>query len=400
MPRLYFSRVVALSPANSPLTHRQPTGNSPLTHRLREVETGNSAPFVQCNCIKDVGLNVDVFYFWFGSIFGRGVANLAVSHMTPRVTSSASQWQWPCGVMGAVKGMWRVIYGVIFTSHLESCARREAVFFPTITLLLLDLSGQTLPARVSEWHHREPRFGGTMLAPNFARIDAERLENEICSIRRGPLGRAAALEIAARHGSRCVLSSRLVIYAHGDDSRTRSISLATTLEPAKPCPSAWTKPSQPNLAILTAGRAPARTRARDLVSNRAVWRLPPPQPSRRAAAWCANCSVLVGRSSFLVLCAVKRAPSSAAHRCRVCGETRKRRSTRARPCDVHGASGLLTARGLRALLGGPRSAFGMSSVSPRSARVLPPSFTCLRRGRRSASSHTTRTRVASCREPP
>ena len=45
----------------------------------------------------------------------------------------------------------------------------------------------------------------------------------------------------------------------------------------------WTKPSQPILAILTAGRAPARTRARDLVSNHAVWRLSPPQPSRRAA---------------------------------------------------------------------------------------------------------------------
>ena len=60
----------------------------------------------------------------------------------------------------------------------------------TITLLL-DLSGLTLPARVSEWHHHEPRLvGGTILAPNFARIDAERLENETCSIRRGPLGRA------------------------------------------------------------------------------------------------------------------------------------------------------------------------------------------------------------------
>ena len=120
----------------------------------------------------------------------------------------------------------------------------------------------------------------------------------------------------------------------------------------------------------------------------------------RRAAWCANCSVLVGRSSFLALCAVKRAPSSAARRCRVCGETRKRRPTRARPCDARGASGLRTARGLRALLGGPRSAFGVSSVSPRSARVLPPSFTCLRRGRRTASSHTTRTRAVSCREPP
>ena len=120
----------------------------------------------------------------------------------------------------------------------------------------------------------------------------------------------------------------------------------------------------------------------------------------RRAAWCANYSVLVGRSSFLALCAVKRAPSSAARRCRVCGETRKRRPTRARPCDARGASGLRTARGLRALLGGPRSAFGVSSVSPRSARVLPPSFTCLRRGRRTASSHTTRTRAVSCREPP
>ena len=239
-----------------------------------------------------------------------------------------------------------------------------------------------------------------MLAPNFARIDAERLENEICPIRRGPLGRAAELEIAARHGPRCVLSSHLVIYAHGD-SRMRSISLATTLEPAKPCPGAWTKPSQPNLAILTAGRAPARTHARDLVSNRAVWRLSPPQPSKaRRAAWCANCSVLVGRSSFLALCAVKRPPSSAARRCRVCGETRKRFPTRARPCDARGASGLRTARGLRALLGGPRSAFGVSSVSPRSARVLPPSFTCLRRGRRTASSHTARTRAVSCRELP
>ena len=29
---------------------------------------------------------------------GRGVATLAVSHMTPRLVSSASQWQWPCGV--------------------------------------------------------------------------------------------------------------------------------------------------------------------------------------------------------------------------------------------------------------------------------------------------------------
>ena len=71
------------------------------------------------------------------------------------------------------------------------------------------------------------------------------------------------------------------------------------------------------------------------------------------------------------------------------------------PCDARGASGLRTARGLRALsLGGPRSAFGVSSVSPRSARVLSPSFTCLRRGRRTASSHTTRTRAVSCREPP
>ena len=186
------------------------------------------------------------------------------------------------------------------------------------------------------------------------------------------------------------------IYAHGD-SRTRSISLATTLESAKPCPSAWTKPSQPNLAILTAGRAPARTRAHDLVSNRyGLAALAAATEQARRAAWCANCSVLVGRSSFLALCAVKRAPSSAARRCRVCGETRKRRPTRARPCDARGASGLRTARGLGALLGGPRSAFGVSSVSPRSARVLPPSFTCLRRGRRTASSHTTRTRAVSC----
>ena len=62
--------------------------------------------------IKDAGLNADVFYFWFGSIFGRGVANLAVSHMTPRVAPSASQWQWPCGVMGAVNGMWCVCGGL------------------------------------------------------------------------------------------------------------------------------------------------------------------------------------------------------------------------------------------------------------------------------------------------
>ena len=120
----------------------------------------------------------------------------------------------------------------------------------------------------------------------------------------------------------------------------------------------------------------------------------------RRAAWCANCYVTIGRSSFLALCAVKRAPSSAARRCRVCGETRKRRPTRARPCDARGASGLRTARGLRALLGGPRSAFGVSSVSPRSARVLPPSFTCLRRRRRTASSHATHTRAVSCRKPP
>ena len=39
----------------------------------------------------------------------------------------------------------------------------------------------------------------------------------------------------------------------------------------------------PDLAIATAGRAPARTHARDLVSNRTVWRLSPPQPSRHAA---------------------------------------------------------------------------------------------------------------------
>ena len=141
-----------------------------------------------------------------------------------------------------------------------------------------------------------------MLASNFARIDAERLENEIYSIRRGPLGRAAALEIAARHGSRCVLSSRLVIYAHGD-SRMRSISLAITLEPAKPCPSAWTKPPQPNLAILTAGRAPARTCARDLVSNRAVWRL-----SRRNRAGAPRglvCELLCYRRSFVLPCALR-----------------------------------------------------------------------------------------------
>ena len=91
------------------------------------------------------------------------------------------------------------------TWHHASDEKLLGVF--TITLLL-GLSGLTQPARVSEWHHREqPRgVGGTVLAPNFAGIGAaERLENEICSIRRGPLGRAAALEIAARNGSRCVL---------------------------------------------------------------------------------------------------------------------------------------------------------------------------------------------------
>ena len=39
-------------------------------------------------------------YFTFG-LSRRGseaVVTLAVSHMTPRVVSSASQWQWPCGV--------------------------------------------------------------------------------------------------------------------------------------------------------------------------------------------------------------------------------------------------------------------------------------------------------------
>ena len=94
-----------------------------------------------------------------------------------------------------------VIHGPVFASHLTSCARRETTGIFTITLLL-GLSGLTLPVRVFERHPREPRVGGTMLAPNFARIDAERLKNEVCSIRRGPLGRAAALGIAARHGSR------------------------------------------------------------------------------------------------------------------------------------------------------------------------------------------------------
>ena len=152
------------------------------------------------------------------------------------------------------------------------------------TTLLLDLSGLALPARVSEWHHREPRVGDTMLAPNFARIDAERLKNEICSIRRGPLGRAAALEIAARHGSRLevrpfVASRDLCTWrlAHAfdlprDHPRTRQ-ALPERLDKTFP----------PDLAFLTAGQAPARTRARDLVSNRMVWRLSPPQPSRRAA---------------------------------------------------------------------------------------------------------------------
>ena len=198
------------------------------------------------------------------------------------------------------------------------------------------------------------------------------------------------------------LSSRLVIHAHGD-SRTRSISLATTLEPAKPCPSAWTKPSQTeprNPHCRPSSRSDPRARSR--FDSCGLAALAAATEQARRAAWCASCSVLVGRSSFLALCAVKRAPSSAACRCRVCGETRKRRPTRARPCDARGAPGLRTARGLRALFGGSRSAFGVSSVSPRSARVLPPSFTCLRRGRRTASSRTTRTRAVSvsCREPP
>jgi hypothetical protein len=105
-----------------------------------------------------------------------------------------------------------VSFMVPFLHHTWHHASDEKAGGGVVTItLLLDLSGLTLAARVSEWHHREPRVGGTMLAPNVARIDAERLENEICSIRRGPLGRAAALEIAARNGSRCVLSSRLVI---------------------------------------------------------------------------------------------------------------------------------------------------------------------------------------------
>ena len=72
-----------------------------------------------------------MFYFWFGSIFGRGVANLAVSHMTPRVAPSASQWQWPCGVMGAVKvkGMWCVCGGL-------RCAATSRLLFSCLALLL------------------------------------------------------------------------------------------------------------------------------------------------------------------------------------------------------------------------------------------------------------------------
>ena len=65
---------------------------------------------------KDVGLNIDVFCFWVWVYFGpRGIrigAILAVSHMAPRMVSSASQWQWPCGVMGAVNGMWCMCGGL------------------------------------------------------------------------------------------------------------------------------------------------------------------------------------------------------------------------------------------------------------------------------------------------
>ena len=178
--------------------------------------------------------------------------------------------------------------------------------------LLLDLSGLTLSARVSEWHHRKPRVDGTELTLSFAQIEAERVDNEVCLDRRGPQSRdraAAALEIASQHGPRCVLSSYIKIYAHGERVHELDLLRDHPLEPAKPFPSAWTKHSRPNLAIITAGRAPARTRARDLVSNRAVVRsgrfLSLQPPSRRAAAWCANCSVLVGRSSFLTLRVVK-----------------------------------------------------------------------------------------------
>ena len=232
-------------------------------------------------------------------------------------------------------------------------------------------------------------------------------------------------------GSRCVLSSRLVIYAHGD-SRTRSISLATTLEPAKPCPSAWTKPfpaeprnphcrssarSDPRarsrfescglaeLFVVTAGSclsprgglaaAPQHgmahstslmtTATSPYLDDDDELNINPPTPchrrrNRAGARRGLVCKLFCSRRSFVFLCALRgeASPSSAARRCRVCGEMRKRRPTRARPCDARGASGLRTARELRALLGGPRSAFmecRPSLLAPR-AFSLSPSRAC------------------------
>ena len=121
----------------------------------------------------------------------------------------------------------------------------------------------------------------------------------------------------------------------------------------------------------------------------------------RRAAWCANCSVLVGRSSFLLPCALLRGEASPLLRRapvpRLRRDAQARRPTRARPRDARGVSGLRTARGLRALLGGPRSAFGVSSVSPRilaprAFSLLPPSRACRGGGAPRAATRRTRAR--------
>ena len=86
--------------------------------------------------------------FTFGlSLRGsEAVVTLAVSHMTPRVVSSASQLQWPCGVMGAVNGMWCVCGGLRSGARTGAAGASAGVFSSPPRRARLNLARNPLSA--------------------------------------------------------------------------------------------------------------------------------------------------------------------------------------------------------------------------------------------------------------
>ena len=129
------------------------------------------------------------------------------------------------------------------------------------------------------------------------------LENEICSIRRGPLSRAAALETTSRNDSRCVLSSRLVISMH---TATRALARSPSRPPSNP----------PNPARAPGQNLPSRTSQSSLpverplgparaISFRIVQAGGFRRRNREGVPRGLVCKLFCSRRSFVLLCALR-----------------------------------------------------------------------------------------------